>query len=62
MKSQTCTKQFDDHAELFASSKSHARMFYVWHSGVVERELALDITLCGLKFIASKVFDASVLS
>lgn len=61
VKSQTNTAQFDDYAAEFASTDAHARMFYVWHTGTINREPPASITLWGPDVIGSKVLDAGLL-
>jgi hypothetical protein len=62
VKSRTKTSQFDKYAADFASSDAHARMFYVWHTGTINRESADDITMWGPDVIGSKVLDAGLLA
>lgn len=62
VKSRTTNDQFDAYAEDFAATDAHARMFYVWHSGWVNRDPPLGITLWGPDVIASKVLDAGLLA
>lgn len=62
VKSRTTTAQFDKYAAEFASSDAHARMFYVWHTGTINRELPANITCWGPDVIGSKVLDAGLLA
>lgn len=62
VKSRTNTKQFDKYAAEFASSDAHARMFYVWHTGTINREPPANITLWGPDVIGSQVLDAGLLA
>jgi len=61
VKSKTSTRQFDGYAEIFAATDAHARMFYVWHTGMVQRESQPNITLWGPDTISSKVLEAGLL-
>ncbi|MHA6204791.1 hypothetical protein ACXU4B_10230 [Dyella soli] len=62
VKSTTNTKQFDGYADTFAGTDAHARMFYVWHSGVIHRDPPPNITFWGPGVIASKVLEAGLLA
>ncbi|BFI96222.1 MAG: hypothetical protein RSP_17320 [Rhodanobacter sp.] len=62
VKSETNTKQFDTYAMQFAATDAHARMFFVWHTGTVNREPPRNVTLWGPDIIASKVLDAGLLA
>jgi len=62
VKSRTNTAQFDEYAAEFASTDAHARMFYVWHSGTIDRDPPASITLWGPDVIGSKVLDAGLLA
>ena len=62
VKSRTNTAQFDVYAAEFASTDAHARMFYVWHTGTINREQPANITLWGPDVIGSKVLDAGLLA
>jgi hypothetical protein len=62
VKSKTNGKQFDEYGEVFIGTDAHARMFYVWHTGTVDRSPAPNITLWGPDVIASKVLEAGLLA
>lgn len=62
VKSRTKTSQFDEYAAEFASTDAHARMFYVWHSGTINRDPPANVTLWGPDVIGSKVLDAGLLA
>ncbi|RCS31716.1 hypothetical protein DEO45_00130 [Rhodanobacter denitrificans] len=61
VKSRTNTAQFADYAAEFAATDAHARMFYVWHTGTINRDPPANITLWGPDVIGSKVLDAGLL-
>lgn len=61
VKSRTNTAQFDEYAEEFSSTDAHARMFYVWHSGTIDRAPPSNITLWGPDAIGQKVLGAGLL-
>ncbi|ODT97473.1 MAG: hypothetical protein ABS82_00575 [Rhodanobacter sp. SCN 67-45] len=61
VKSRTNTVQFDEYAAEFASTDAHNRMFYVWHTGTINRERPANITLWGPDVIGSTVLDAGLL-
>jgi restriction endonuclease len=62
VKSRTNTAQFEKYAAEFAATDAHARMFYVWHTGTVDRAAMAGITLWGPNVIGSKVLDAGLLA
>lgn len=62
VKSKTTSKQFDGYAEIFVTTDAHARMFYVWHTGTVERQPPRAVTFWGPDVIASKVLEAGLLA
>jgi hypothetical protein len=62
VKSQTNAKQFDGYAETFAATDAHARMFYVWHTGTINREPSNNVTLWGPSVVAAKAIDAGLLA
>lgn len=62
VKSRTNTAQFDKYAVEFTATDAHARMFYVWHTGSVDRAASANITLWGPDVIGSKVLDAGLLA
>ena len=61
VKSETDDDQFDEYANYLAGTDAHARMFYVWHSGAIDRRPPSNITLWGPDVIASKVLEAGLL-
>lgn len=61
VKSSTDTAQFDSYAAEFAATDAHARMFYVWHTGTVEREPPAGVILWGPNVLGDKVLGAGLL-
>ncbi|WP_213948479.1 hypothetical protein [Luteibacter sp. dw_328] len=61
VKSRTTTSQFDGYADEFAGTDAHARMFYVWHTGTVDRTPPPRVTFWGPDIIAGRVLDAGLL-
>jgi len=62
VKSETDTRTFDDYAQRFEAQDAHARMFFVWHTGVITRDPPPNITMWGPDVIASKVLEAGLLA
>lgn len=62
VKSDTDTRTFDNYAQVFAESEAHDRMFFVWHTGSINRTPPANITLWGPDVIGSKVLDAGLLA
>ena len=62
VKSETDDSQFDEYASYLAGTEAHACMFYVWHSGAINRKPSSNITLWGPDVIASKVLEAGLLT
>lgn len=60
VKSNTHAKQFDEYARIFADTDAHARMFYVWHTGTVERVQPDGVTFWGPDEIPNKVLEGGL--
>ncbi len=61
VKSDTDTQTFDRYAQEFIGSGAHHRMFYVWHTGTIERTPPASITMWSPDVIGSRVLEAGLL-
>lgn len=62
IKSRTSTREFEGYAKDFNETDAHARMFFVWHTGIVTTEPVEQITLWGPDKVAKLVLETGLLS